>query len=255
MEFLAVLLGVFLAVVVVLTLLVLGVWFKIKRKARSLGINNLGTINSNLQSMKIDMEQIREQESHRAKNVSGMTNLLKPNIIKDFPDFNENLLYNMTEDNLRVIFSAITNRDSSGLDKIPLIRPSLELKIEDYRINNIKEEYKDVVFHDFAIKDYTKIDGVATITISTSVEYYYSKIVNGKVKNESRYKKQTRYSCKFIYIYDESKIKDNQNVIATNCPNCGAVISMLGQKQCSYCGSAVHEINLKTWAFSSYEEY
>ena len=255
MEFLAVLIGVFLAAFVILGLIVLSIWFKIKRKARSLGINNIGTINSNLKDMKINMEQIKEEESSRPKNVSGMTSLLKPAIIKDFPEFNENRLYNLTEENLRIVFDSITDLDDSNLNKIPLLRSSLTDKIEDYKKNNIQEKYKDIVFHDFAIKDYSKIDGVATITVSTSVEYYYSKYINGVTKNDSRYKKQTRYSCKFIYIYDESKVLDHQSVIATNCPNCGAVITMLGQKHCAYCGSAVHEINLKTWAFSSYEEY
>lgn len=252
MKILAILLGIFIIVVLVLIIVVLSIWFRIKRKARSLGLDN---INLNFKDMKREVEQIKESESHRAKTVSGMTNILKPNIIKDFPEFNENRLYNLAEEDLRIIFTAITNLDSTGLDKIPLVRPLIESKIDDYKSNNIKEEYHDVVFHKFALKDYTKIDGVATIVVSTSVEYYYSKSVNGVQKVDSRYKKQARYSCKFIYIYDESKVKDHQNVIATNCPNCGAVISMLGQKQCKYCGSAVREINLKAWAFSSYEEY
>ena len=188
-------------------------------------------------------------------NVSGMTKIFLPMIVRDFPEFNENRIYNMTEEGLRIIFNAITNKDTKKLNKIPLLETSIRNMIDDYEKNHIDISYSDILFHDFAIKDYTKENGVVTLTISTSLEYYYKKINNGKIEIDNRYKKQTRYACKFIYIYDESLFKDYEKVISINCPNCGAVIKKLGSKSCDYCGSDLKEINLKTWAFSSYEEY
>lgn len=244
--FLAVLLG----VILFLGIIAFVIYMKIKSTAQELGINA-----KNIRQIKNEMSRIQEEESHRTRNVSGMTKLLLPKIIKDFPEFNENRIYNLCEDNLRVIFNSITKKDKSNLDKVPLLRDSLSRMIDDCKENNIDIEYSDIRFHDFSIKEYTKIDGVATVTVSTALEYFYKKKNNGKIISDSKYKKQTRYSCKFIYIYDESLVKDYENVLGTNCPNCGAVIKVLGHKYCEYCGTAIKEINLKAWQFSSYDEY
>ena len=49
---------------------------------------------------------------------------------------------------------------------------------------------------------------MATIEVSSSVEYYYDEQGNDNVKISKKIKdvkKQTRYTTKFVYIYDESK--------------------------------------------------
>ncbi len=250
MNALIIFLGVVIGIILFLGIIALIIWSKIKASARAVGINDVSIKNITRQ-----MHQIKEEDSTRHRSASGMTELLLPNIIRDFPEFNENQIYNMTESSLRTIFESITNKDTSGLNKVPLLKESLNSLINDYRNNGIDVEYRDIIFHEFAIKDYTKEQGVATVTISTTLEYYYKKTNNGNVVIDDRYKKQTRYACKFIYIYNESLFKDYEKVIVTNCPNCGAVIKGLGHKYCEYCGTAIKEINLKAWTFSNYEEY
>ena len=80
-------------------------------------------------------------------------------------------------------------------------------------------------------------------------EYYYK---NTAENNEmSNLKKQTRYTCKFVYIYDENKIGNNRNSFSISCPNCGAPLIGIGNYVCEYCSSQITPINLKTWKMSS----
>ena len=67
-------------------------------------------------------------------------------------------------------------------------------------------------------------------------------------------KKQTRYTCKFIYVFDENKFKKDALVLTIRCPNCGAPLKGLGKIKCTYCGSDVDPINLKAWKMASYSE-
>ncbi len=243
-------LGTIVGVLLFLGIAIFLIYAKIKRVAKNTGLGNI-----DVGELMSHINDIKESESNSPKSISGMTNLLVPSIVRDFPGFNENLLFNMTEDGLRIIFESLTNKDKSKLEELPLVKDSVSNMIDDFIKNDIEVKYSDIVFHKFSIKDYNKTGGVATITVTTSLEYYYDKSISTESKIDSRYKKQTRYSCKFIYIYDESLVKDELKVLSSNCPNCGAVIKKLGHKNCEYCGTAIKEVNLKAWAFSSYQEY
>ncbi len=250
MKFLAILLGTILGIIVFLALLALVGYFYLRSKLKSLGI----TANS-LRDLKRESDRIRQQDSTRAKSISGMTSLMLPSIREDFPEFNEQEMYAMTEEGLRKIFSALEAQDSTLVKEYPLVRDSVAKIIEDYKDSGWQEKYDDIHFHKFAIYQYQKKEGIATVTISTSVEYYYQKKNQTKVQEDyTNYKKQARYQVKFIYIYDEKKVGDAKS-LAINCPNCGAPITVLGHKYCDYCGTAVKEVNLKAWELSSYQEF
>ncbi len=242
-----------LLVVILLFLLIvftgLMIWYHIKRKLRSLGLDD------DIKNLSETMHTLKLEDSKRARSASGMTKVLLPTIRRDFPEFNENRLYNMTEESLRVIFRALTEKRTDELTKVPLLKDNITMMLDDMKRSDIAHIYRDIVFHDFAIKDYHRADGVATITVSVSLEYYYRKTKNEAILIDDKYKRQTRYACEFIYVYNESLVKDYEKVLATNCPNCGAVIKSLGHKYCEYCGTAIKEVNLKAWAFSSYKEY
>ena len=38
------------------------------------------------------------------------------------------------------------------------------------------------------------------------------------------------------------------------CPNCGAPVKTLGEKFCQFCGTAIKEINIRSWKFNSVNE-
>lgn len=85
------------------------------------------------------------------------------------------------------------------------------------------------------------------------MEYYYK----SNVKKDTNYedvKKQTRYTCEFVYVYDEQKVGYDKEAFGVHCPNCGAPLRRLGAGNCDYCGVHVEPINLKAWKMASYKE-
>lgn len=251
MKLLFIFLGVVLGVILFLGILALILYGNLKSAFRKLGFNV-----NNLSDMTDEMARIKEENSTRARSISGMTSLLLPTIRKDFPEFNENELFSMCESSLRKIFRATEELNCDLVNDMPLIRNSVANIIEDYKNANLTVHYDDIDFHKFAISNYVRKDGVATVTVTASVGYFYKKLKDNKIiEGDVKFKKQTRYQCEYIYIYDETKVSSDAKVLAINCPNCGAAISTLGHKFCEYCGTGVKEVNLKSWELSSYEEY
>lgn len=251
MKLLMIFLGVVVGIIIFLGIIALVIYGNLKK-----AFNKLGFQVNNFNDFTNEMNKIKQEDSERARSISGMTTLLLPTIRGDFPDFNENELFVKCESSLRKVFNALEQKDKSYVDDLPLIKTSTSNIIDDYLDAKISVHYDDIEFHKFAIYQYEKKDGVATITLSTSVEYYYQKIKDGKeIEGNTKTKKQTRYQCDFIYIYDESKVDTNAKALAINCPNCGATIKVLGHKYCEYCGTRIREVNLKSWEFSSYEEF
>ena len=243
--FLGAIIGIIFIIIVIIVFIIIGV-------SKSVGINDLKTIFGAAKNAK----QIAEEDAYRQKNVSGITKLLEPEILRDFPDFNKNLLYSIAESNLRKIFSAIENKSLAGIEKdeeLILILPKLKEKIEDIIERKVEIKYDDIVFHENAIKKYEKVKGMATVTISTTLEYYY-KNSDKKENLCNNIKRQTRYTCEFVYIYDETKLEKKNNIIVINCPNCGAPLRNLELGECEYCSSHFEPINLKLWKMSSYKE-
>lgn len=248
MNFLIYLIVTTVALLIVVYIIVLMAKHKLNQ---AIGKDNLNEIVKTIKNTKaLEME-----EYTRPKSVSGMTKLLEPSIIRDFPDFNKEILFKKIEKNLNTIFEAIEEKNIArinGDDELVLIKDSLKNTIEDLKERKISISYLAVKFHAHAIKNYEKRDGVATITTSSTVEYFYT---NNEISSAYQdVKKQTRYTCKFVYVFDESKIRSDVSAITIHCPNCGAPLKGLGNVKCSYCGSDVKPINLKAWKMVKYEE-
>lgn len=248
MKLLIIFLGTIIGIIAFFFILLLIIWMKIKVSARKLRLDKV-----NFSSIIDEIKKGMNDSRYNQKHISGMTKLLKPSIEKDFPTFNESELYNMTETGLRGIFNSLENR--VVFNNLPLLKEQLVQTIEDYKSSKIKVFYDDIVFHAFSLKKYYKKDGVATIEVQTSLEYFYKKEKNGKIlDNYSNYKKQTRYTVDFIYVYDITQVKDYTRVLGIHCPNCGAPVTKLGDKVCEYCHSGLDDLNLKNWMMSSYRE-
>lgn len=248
MKFLLVLLSIIIGVILFLFIIAFIVYSKVKRFGRSIGYNNFNEIKDLIKKGEYDSK-------YNHKHVVGMTNLLVPKIVKDFPNFSESELYNKVETGLLAIFESLENKKVTKSDELDVIKENLEKIINDHKQNKIDERFNDVIFHKHAIKYYKKDPGVLTITVSTSLEYYYEKQINGKViikRNDC--KKQTSYTTDLIYIYDPDEYDKHTNLIGIHCPNCGAPVKSLGEKKCSYCSSGLEDINLKSWHISSYKE-
>ena len=203
-------------------------------------------------------KNIEAQEYTREKNVSGMTKVLEPAILRDFNDFNKDFLFSKVEKNLLKIFNAIEEKSVDDIKKdndLIYMYSTVRDKVQDIKNNNINIKYDDVKFHRHAIKDYLKSAGKATVTLSSTLEYYYSDdSIKNKNKKFADLKRQTRYTTQFVYVYDETKFKYNQMAHTISCPNCGAPLGKLGEGNCQYCGTYIKPINLKGWYMVSYSE-
>lgn len=238
--------GVIIGVIVAILLIAGFIYLKLKKSIGSSNMKEFINIAKNAKS-------IQQEEYCRVKSISGMTGLLESEIRRDVPEFNSNLLFSKVQSNLTKIFNSITVKSVDELlndEDFVLILPSVKKTIEE----QIEISYKDIDFHDFAIKKYNRGTGVATITVATNVGYYYSNSSNKRNDEYKSLKKETRYTCDFVYIYDESKFESNQKGFTISCPNCGAPINKLHIGHCEYCSSAITPINLKLWKMSSYKE-
>lgn len=244
MSFVLGFLGVILGIFVSLFLIVFIVLKKIQKATGISGVNPVTALKNF--SKETEISNITTP-----KSVNAMTTLVEPQILRDFPDFNKEILYSKIESDLKTIFNSIENLNYEKCLELELIQNSLEKEIQDYKEQGVAIKYDNIVFHRHGIKSYLKADGMATITTSSSVEYNF---YDSRRKDNSSYKTQTRYTCKYVYIYDLSKLpKNSENeTFILNCPNCGAPLVNLDKRECVYCGSHLEEINLKTWKISSY---
>lgn len=248
MKLLVIFLGTIFGIIIFLIIIFLIIFAKIKVSARKMGLDKVN-FSSIIDEIKKGVYDTKNEQKH----ISGMTRLLKPNIEKDFKTFNESELYNKTETGLRMIFNSL--EEKKVCNDLPLLKEQLRETINDYKSSKINVHYDDILFHNFALKKYYKKDGVATIQVQTSLEYFYKKEKANKIiDNYSNYKKQTRYTVDFIYVYDVTQVKDYTRVLGVHCPNCGAPLTKLGDKICDYCHTGVEDLNLKNWQMSSYRE-
>ena len=249
MDFFLSMLGVFVGIILAIVVIILIIYFKLRA---TLGRQNMRDLKNAISNV----SNLQKEEYTREKNVKGMTKLLEPEIIRDFPEFNRDLIFSRCESNLRKIFNAIESQDATAINndkEFIYLRKKINQQIEDMKSNNITEKFDNIEFNRQAIMAYNKNNGKATIKISTTLSYYYKTNRTDK-KSYEDIKKQTRYTSEFVYVYDERRFTKNQVTFSVLCPNCGAPLRGLESKYCEYCGNHVERINLKIWKMSSYKE-
>jgi len=232
-----------LVLILTILIIILSIYWKFKR---TLGI-------SNFSSFMNDVKNYDRENYSSTKSISGMTRILEPLIIKDFPDFNLTHLYSKVEDSIGNVLQAKSKLDTKYLTKgLDLIKGKIIKEINDMKENDIIVNYQDVIFNQHALKSYKKNNGTATIITSSSVSYKYS-----SNKDEKKYEdlvKETKYECEFIYIYDEDKFLETEKSFSVHCPNCGAPVKGLKDLTCSYCGANVKKVNLRNWEIANIKE-
>lgn len=248
MEILLIIIGSMLGVFLFLGIIVLILYKKFIKAASSLGYSNINEI-------KEMIKQSDEESKYRIKSISGMSKILVPQITRDYKNFNETEFYNKVETCLLAIFNSLSTKKVSDTKELNLIRDKVVEKINDLSSNNIDVKYESIKFHKHAIKSYTKEKGYLSITVASSLEYYFSKKKDGKEKEDNKdYKKQTSYTTKFVHIYDPDAYVSGKSYLAAHCPNCGAPLKNYKDDYCDFCNSGVESINLKSWFISEYKE-
>jgi len=244
---LLVILIIILGIIAFVGLVILAIYSKFRQIAREAGFGDMKNV---MKEIKTSSDAIR----YNKKSISGMTRLLEPTIQADFPKFNKNELYSMCERDLRTIFKCLENKSSENLNEIPLLKESILKQISDLSEDKIDINYSGILFHDFAIRNYEKKNGAATVDIAVALQYDYQEFKDNKLIKDNK-TVQKRYSCKYVYIYDQSLFGKHEHVFGIHCPNCGAAVVDLGEKQCRYCQAHIEDINLSSWQLSSYKEY
>lgn len=249
MKFLISLLGGFVGILLAIGIIVFIVYQKIKSSVGSANMKSLMNAMSNAQ----DLEK---EEYIREKNVRGMTNLLEEEILRDFPDFNKDLIFSTNNNNLRKIFNSLESKNLSEIeddDNFVFLKKTIKEQILDMQSNHIEENYDNIEFNRNAISAYSKKNGKSTIQLSTTLSYYYKTNRKDK-KTFANVKKQTRYTTEFVYVYDEANFDDSQVSFSVHCPNCGAPLKNLETYCCEYCLTHIEPINSRVWKMSSYKE-
>lgn len=188
------------------------------------------------------------------KSVSGMTRLMEPQIMHDFPDFSWNEFKHKAENMLTSALLAISAQNPDRLmDASEEVHKQIVNRIEENKTALVRETYSDIRIHQTEIANYQKVAGKCTIIIQSAVEYYHYKIKDQTmIEGTKERKQQTRYNIELVYIQDEKAAEGN--AIGTTCPHCGAPIRSLGHMVCEYCGLGVTPINIKVWSLHKFYE-
>ena len=222
---------------------VLGIW-AIRRKVKKFSRDLFGT-----ESLVEGIGRQADLAAETPKSVSGMTRLMEPQIMRDFPDFSWEEFKHRAENMLTSALLAIAGGDVTTIQNASdAVRDQIRNRIEDNEASGVCENFEQIKIHQTEIANYHKEKGACVITIQSAVEYYYSKVRDGEVIAGSRERKtQTKYNTELIYIQDID-LTEFDTAIGMNCPNCGAPIKSLGEMRCEYCGTRVTPVNTKVWS-------
>lgn len=245
-----------LIIVLVLILALVGAGFYAFRKIRS----RLQYYSRLLFGTSSIAEGVRNREKEleiTPKSVSSATNLYLPVIMRDFPEFHYDEMKTRAENVLVSYLEGIDRMDAGFLTEgTRELKDALEMRIEALKAHGRREHFQNIKVHRTEISQYRRDRGRCSIVMQSAVEYIHYLEQKEKLLKGSRERlEQSRYVIELVYIQDAEAVeKTGEAGLGLNCPNCGAPISMLGIKECAYCGSRVEEFNIRIWNFSRIRE-
>ncbi len=189
----------------------------------------------------LELSKINDEDT--PKSLGSLDSIYLSKFQKDFPDMNLNELKRLSESFILEIFDSIENKNIDKLhNKNEKIMAFINSKIDDYK--NIKVKFTKLKIHNTVLNKYEVHEGFASLYLATAFEYY-----------ENNKKIQNRMKFEYIYIIDPKKVKENLKVLGLNCPNCGAPITSLEHKKCSYCNSGIIDFIKKSFVLNDIIEY
>lgn len=230
---------VFLALLAVSVVAALVIRNRIRRFSRSL----FGT-----DSLAEGLSRQADVAAETPRSVTGMTRLMEPQIVRDFPEFVWEEFRQRAESALISALAAVTAEDAGLVsEKSEELRQQLDNRIRDNQAAGVSEHFDGVRIHQTEIADYRKGGGRCVVTIQSAVEYYYCRMKDGQILSGSKERRrQTRYNTELVYIQDA---EISGSAVGTACPYCGAPVRTLGRFVCEYCGAEVVPVNRKVWSF------
>ena len=238
--------GAFVGLGVFAGIVVLGVagGLTIRNKLRNVSRQLFGT-----ESIVDGLNRQADIAAETPKSVSGMTRLMEPQIMRDFPDFNWSEFKHRAENMLTSALLAISSeRPERLVDASEEVKNQVLNIIADNQAAQVRVVYNNIKIHQTEISNYRKDKGNCIIVIQSAVEYYHYKVSGDHVTEGSKERKvQTNYNVEFLYVQDGGE-KEFDNAFTTTCPQCGAPVRGLGNMICEYCGAHVVPINTKVWS-------
>jgi len=243
---------IFLILVLIVILAIFCGILYVRHKAKEFSRTIFGT-----EDLSDGIRQMKREYASTPKSVSGMTNLLLPKIVSDFPDFEYDEMKERAENTLTQYLRAVTQKNTAVLtDGNTELKQQLENHIQMLSIKGLWEHFDQIKIHRTEIHQYKKADGRCIITFQSALEcFHYITDTSSVIEGSKEYKYQTKYNTDLIYIQDRNLLENElDHALGINCPNCGAPLSSLGAKKCEYCGTPVIEINIHAWSFSDIKE-
>lgn len=196
------------------------------------------------QSLGDIIREARLQDEIEPKSLASMDRIYLTQIKEDFPGINISEIKRQAEQVILDCYTCVEKKDSKKLKG--KIKSFVDKMINDYEGKNVR--FNEFKIHNTVLSNYKKDGKTASIFFSSAYEYILS--VDGKNK-----KVQDRARVEFIYIINEEELHERQNVIDIHCPNCNSPITDLGNKHCSYCGTAVVLVVGKIFACNDIKRY
>lgn len=243
---------IFLILVLIVILAIFCGILYVRHKAKEFSRTIFGT-----EDLSDGIRQMKREYASTPKSVSGMTNLLLPKIVSDFPDFEYDEMKERAENTLTQYLRAVTQKNTAVLtDGNTELKQQLENHIQMLSIKGLWEHFDQIKIHRTEIHQYKKANGRCIITFQSALEcFHYITDTSSVIEGSKEYKYQTKYNTDLIYIQDRNLLENElDHALGINCPNCGAPLSSLGAKKCEYCGTPVIEINIHAWSFSDIKE-
>lgn len=242
-----ILLSVFAVLLIGLTIGALTVRDRVRRFSRAL----FGT-----EHLAEGLNRQADMLAETPKSVTGMTRLMEPQIMRDFPDFSWDQFKGKAENMLKSALLSISAADVGKLvpDASEELKQQIENRIQENNAQGVRETFLEIQIHQTEIANYRHEKGKCIIVIQSSVGYYHYKEQSGVViEGTKERKQQCKYNMELIYIQDVSEYEFD-NAVGTLCPHCGAPVVNLGNMYCDYCKSAVIPINIKVWSLHKFYE-
>lgn len=229
---------IFVIILIILIIIILCIYFRIKSVIKK-------TLGTSLPNLKNIIASAKEIEKETPKNTASLESLIIPRLNKDFPKLNINEIKMMAEQAILSILESIENKKVNSKYTRSNVVFWIKEKINDYSEDNVT--FKNVKIHRTVINKYENKNGIATLYLQTSLEYY----LNFKQKSD---KIQDRYQTEFIYVLDSSKVNDEDKLLGLNCPNCGAPIKSSSKLTCQYCNTIGLDLVKRVWVLNKIKQ-
>lgn len=174
-----------------------------------------------------EIKKVTDETANTPRTLSGVEDLMRSRILKDFPDFNFNVCREMIDSAVTSFFSVLNTNGAEGIDKLKKIStPSFMNEV--LALTETEDiVYENVTLHKTVISDYRKLNDEAVVTYQSAVGY------NRRGKGTMQYV----YQSKLVYYLSEDNAGGAETLV---CEYCGAPIDVVGShKVCKYCGGEI----------------